>query len=331
MKKYWDFLTESKHDEIDRVCRQHNIENYTINEDGSIDVEGDVTIRMHIPYQELPLKFRRVLGNFDCSNNTFRTLEGSPDYVAGNFDCSNNLIKSLKGGPKEVGGVFDCCHNELKTLEGGPESVTSYTCRGNKLVSLKGCPSEIPGYFSCTDNELKTLEGGPVEVGNNYECYSNQLTSLVGGPRKVRRHFQCDNNNITSLEGCPEITEGNLDCSDNELTDLIGCPERLNGWSLDISNNRLKTLEGFPLIINAAKLQYDMALNPVEEVYNLLMGNSEHPEDKLRVIEAMNEEMPIYPNTMEVSYTILCEIWEANNETPIPSDQIEFENYTLVE
>jgi hypothetical protein len=44
--------------------------NYTINEDGSIDVDGEV----YIPNKELtklPLKFRRVTGHFICYNNQF--------------------------------------------------------------------------------------------------------------------------------------------------------------------------------------------------------------------------------------------------------------------
>ena len=39
--KYLKSFNESKQESIDFICRKYNIKNYTINEDGSIDLDGN--------------------------------------------------------------------------------------------------------------------------------------------------------------------------------------------------------------------------------------------------------------------------------------------------
>ena len=53
---------------IDLICKKYGITNYTINQDGSIDVNGSVNLSRE-NLTKLPLKFNRVSGYFDCSNN----------------------------------------------------------------------------------------------------------------------------------------------------------------------------------------------------------------------------------------------------------------------
>ena len=54
--------------EIHSICREYEIDDYTINSDGSIDVDGDVDLD-HTSLYKLPLKFNKVKGNFECNNN----------------------------------------------------------------------------------------------------------------------------------------------------------------------------------------------------------------------------------------------------------------------
>ena len=79
---------------ISLICKQYGITNYTINSDGSIDVNGYVNLSYrHLT--ELPLMFNRVTGLFNCSYNQLTSLEFSPDYVGGDFDCEyNNLTNN---------------------------------------------------------------------------------------------------------------------------------------------------------------------------------------------------------------------------------------------
>ena len=124
--------------EIHKNCKKYSIENYSINSDGSIDVNGNVNL-YDMNLTELPLKFNKVSGDFDCSYNKLTSLEGCPSYVGGSFNCSYNCLTTLENSPKKVYGSFNCTDN--------------------KLVNLKGI-GEVNGYgIHCIQNPLESLEG----------------------------------------------------------------------------------------------------------------------------------------------------------------------------
>ena len=183
------------HQSIHSICKRYHITDYTINEDGSIDVHGKVDLSNQVfGRTKLPLKFRNVTGNFYCSSNQLTSLEGGPRFVGGHFHCSNKLT-SLEGSPQSVGGNFYCDHNQLTSLEGSPQSVNgSFYCRNNQLVTLEGSPQTVGGDFYCSNNQLTSLEGTPSHVGGGFYCSNNQLTTLEGGPRFVGGNFYCFNN-----------------------------------------------------------------------------------------------------------------------------------------
>ena len=104
---------------------------YTINEDGSIDVDGNVELG-HRNLTKIPFKFRHIHGSFYCYNNRLTSLEGAPINVGGVFDCGYNELTSLDGAPINVGGNFYCSNNQLTSLEGAPNSVGGYfNCYSN--------------------------------------------------------------------------------------------------------------------------------------------------------------------------------------------------------
>ena len=140
MKSYKQFIKESKTD-IHSICNQYNITNYTINPDGSIDVEGNVYLDYQIinnaSLTKLPLRFRNVSGHFDCSNNELTSLEGGPQSVGGHFDYRNNKLVNLNGFPEffenevylsnnpvqeiyDLFGTFKCINwlNEFDVIQG---------------------------------------------------------------------------------------------------------------------------------------------------------------------------------------------------------------------
>jgi hypothetical protein len=140
--------------EIDAICKEYAIENYTINPDGTVDVDGDVYLYGK-GLKELPLKFGKVSGWFDCRFNQLTTLEGSAKEVGGWFACHNNQLTTLEGAPKEVGGHFNCNRNQLTTLDGAPKEVGGdFYCRNNRLTTLEGSPKEVGGSFYCNNNPL---------------------------------------------------------------------------------------------------------------------------------------------------------------------------------
>jgi hypothetical protein len=97
---------------ISLICKQYGITNYTINSDGSIDVNGGVDL-YDKGLTELPLRFNRVTGDFDCSRNNLTSLNGSPRWIGGWFSCQYNQLTSLEFSPDYIGGFFDCTGNKL--------------------------------------------------------------------------------------------------------------------------------------------------------------------------------------------------------------------------
>ena len=121
---------------IEEICKKYGIKNYTINDDGSIDVNQKVSLSYY-GLTELPLKFNKVTGNFDCSRNSLTSLEGSPESVGGKFYCEYNNLTSLEGSPESVGGNFYCFNNNLTSLEGSPKSIGGkFYCRNNPIESI---------------------------------------------------------------------------------------------------------------------------------------------------------------------------------------------------
>jgi hypothetical protein len=152
----WIKQFESFND-VDVICKKYGIENYTINSDGSIDVNGGVDISDK-NLTKIPLKFRDVSGDFNCYGNQLTTLEGSPKSVGGDFNCGNNKLTTLESSPKSVGVDFSCGNNQLTTLEGSPESVGGdFYCYNNQLVDLSGFPEYYDGDVYYRKNPVSEI------------------------------------------------------------------------------------------------------------------------------------------------------------------------------
>ncbi len=150
---------------------------YAINDDGSIDVYGNVELN-NKNLTKIPFKFRNVRGGFFCYNNKLTSLDGAPNNVGGYFYCNNNQLTSLEGSPNTVGGGFYCNNNQLTSLKGAPNNVGGgFYCNNNQLTSLEGVPNNVGGYFYCNNNQLTTLDGAPNTVGGSFCCYGNSNLS----------------------------------------------------------------------------------------------------------------------------------------------------------
>ena len=159
MKSYKEFIMESKRD-IHSICDEYGINDYTINPDGSIDVDGNIILSYDFERGELskiPLKFAKVIGDFECDRNQLTTLKGSPKSVGGNFECSGNQLTSLEYCPESVGGNFDCHSNQLTSLEGLPEIGGYINCRRNQITDFKGVPEFFEGLFYCEENPIEEI------------------------------------------------------------------------------------------------------------------------------------------------------------------------------
>ncbi len=141
--------------EIKDICTKYGIEKYTINPDGSIDVNGDVNLTYtYKRLTELPLKFNRVSGSFFCTFNKLTSLDGSPEHVGGNFWCYENQLTTLKGSPSYVGGDFLCYDNELTSLKGSPIVIGQhFNCRNNP-ISIVDTSVEVKGDICIDDTKF---------------------------------------------------------------------------------------------------------------------------------------------------------------------------------
>ncbi|MCK9472062.1 MAG: hypothetical protein M0Q88_09965 [Bacilli bacterium] len=142
--------------EIEAICEKYNIKNYIINEDGSIDVDCDVYLN-HKKLKVLPLKFRKVSGNFRCSYNQLISLEGAPQSIGGFFDCSYNQLTTLEGAPKRVWGYFSCGNNNLKNIDYLPKYYKKLFIGDNpiyKIIKLFTTSNEYGLIFNREDKDL---------------------------------------------------------------------------------------------------------------------------------------------------------------------------------
>ena len=99
---------------IESWLKEYDIENYTINDDFTIDVDEGVSLfRKNLTEFPEYIQFGIVKGDFDCEFNHLSSLRGCPREVGKFFDCSYNNLTSLRGAPKKVEDLFDCSNNNI--------------------------------------------------------------------------------------------------------------------------------------------------------------------------------------------------------------------------
>lgn len=147
---YKPVVALSNKDDISRWLSKHDIKNFEILSDFSVNVKGSVKLADRLAnLLKLPLSFNQVDGDFDISNNELTTLEGSPRIVNGDFLAFKNELSSLKGGPKEVGGSFIILKNNISSLKHAPALVKEdFICSHNPLNDLDGLNSVQGSIFT---------------------------------------------------------------------------------------------------------------------------------------------------------------------------------------
>jgi hypothetical protein len=179
-----NLISKDEKDQIDFICTQYNIKNYSINPDGTIDVDGAVNLSSK-KLTDLPIKFNKVSGNFNCGANILSSLKGAPKIVGGNFSCYVNKLTTLDGGPTIVDGGFSCWGNIITSLDGSPDTVAFFNCSANELTNLIGSPTTVNGDFACTNNKLISLEGSPTKINGDLSCTYNKIISTYSGDTDI--------------------------------------------------------------------------------------------------------------------------------------------------
>ena len=194
-----------EYNQIEEWLYEMGIKNYTINDDLTVDVDGNVELQRKF-ITEIPIQFGEVRGSFYAFDNKITSLKGCPNKVTGQFNFYNNCLTSLEGCPEEIG-------EDLNVAQ-------------NKLTTLNGSPNKVGGDLNAFNNSIKSLKGGPIEVTGNFMVFNNRLTSLKGAPEHIGGEIDIDRN---------PLPEPILDFSDYKI--LIKHQEEYGIWNNDGSFN----------------------------------------------------------------------------------------------
>ena len=228
------------------------IENYHINKDLTIDVNGDVDIDKEI--ETLPVKFgiikgdvsyngryytniaKKIYGDLFFTNDEFIDTEEEDilkevdfSFVLGklytgfeNIDNYWNTKEKVMPPKEKIEyqlyklNIKDYIINEDLTIDVKGDVIFDSSSGYNEIPFQFG---EVKGNFIWRDAKLYSLKGAPNECFN-FACINSKLTSLKYAPKKCI-NFLCYDNNLTSLEyaskGCVHIL---FDCHNNNLTTL---------------------------------------------------------------------------------------------------------------
>ena len=196
-----------------------------IHSDGSVSVDGNVVLISSIT--QLPVRFRKVGGFFNCKYANLTSLEGSPQEVGGFFSCYHTKISSLIGGPKKVGNSFSCSQTKITSLEGAPEFVGGYfDCEHTQITSLIGGPEKVGGYYNCMHTPITNLVGCPYEIPESLHCSLTKLSSIEGMPKKLGGDIFWDNTPFESLIENDENTQiSSLRINPQLIFHILTCPK----------------------------------------------------------------------------------------------------------
>ena len=122
--------------EIHKICKKYYIRNYTINPDGSIDVDGNVELGVY-KLDKIPLKFNNVSGYFNISYNNLTSLEGCPKYIGETFYCNSNKLTSLEYFPNKIKHEILLKSNPLESLAGFNGDYDMLDCDNKDVLILK--------------------------------------------------------------------------------------------------------------------------------------------------------------------------------------------------
>ena len=144
--KTYKIFENKDNSDIIKELEKYNIRNYTINNDGTIDVDGNVDL-YYRRLTKIPFKFGNITGNFDCSYNKLKDLIGGPQEVGGNYICYSNKLESLEGCAGDIGGMLHCNNNQLEMLDCSSVINGNIYCNGNGF-------KEEPEFFGICGGKI---------------------------------------------------------------------------------------------------------------------------------------------------------------------------------
>jgi hypothetical protein len=146
-----------------------------IQDDGSVNVEGNVKLIYNAPKGIIPVKFGIVSGTFNAERKGLVTLLNAPD-TCDTLKVAVNKITSLEHAPSQVESL-DVGFNRLTSLKHAPDGMWRMTAFNNPLTSLEGLPDALDKDVSIEityDAQLpllRLINVGRVHIGTPGESY----------------------------------------------------------------------------------------------------------------------------------------------------------------
>lgn len=161
---------------IEEICKLHNIRNYTINDDKSIDVTGNISFFSN-GITELPLNFNKVDGDFDLSFNNLTTLKGIPKEVNSLYLVHNELTR-LDYVPEIVKTHLDLSFNKLTDMKdlNRIKSIGTLNLGANKITNLYDIPN-VEHKFNCSETPVGQL----YKFSDIYDIKTFNMLKIIKG------------------------------------------------------------------------------------------------------------------------------------------------------
>lgn len=176
---------------IKQFLNANRIQNYTIEDDGTVNVTGDVLLN---GIKELPIQFGRITGHFVVDDVSFKTFKGFPKVVGGDVRIQRRVIvPDYTGFPEVIRGAAAMKTIQADSLKGFPKLISKYaeiTVSGNRhdLNDLGKFGAGL--YINVEDAPLSNLNGLQRTFNDDLTIKAKGVSSLEGFPAEV-------NGNIT--------------------------------------------------------------------------------------------------------------------------------------
>ena len=133
-------------EQISFWCKEHQIEYFTINDNLTVDVDGNVILYM-CKMDILPIQFGYVSGDFILGENNLKTLKGVPYSVGGDFICGGNDIRDLDYFPKDITLRIILLNNKLTSYTSPLEHANNIIWLSHSIPGLNYLEIDEHGYY----------------------------------------------------------------------------------------------------------------------------------------------------------------------------------------
>ena len=152
-------------EEISNWCKDHLIENFTINDDLTVDVDDNVILYLY-PIENLPFQFGHVKGDFILGENNLKTLKGVPYRVDGDFICGGNDIRDLDYFPKYVNSRIMLLNNPINSYTSPLEFANNIIWISKPIPGLSYLDIDEYGYYKYNIDDYLIWNKGAKEFFN---------------------------------------------------------------------------------------------------------------------------------------------------------------------